>query len=335
MTLAETIGRKLKESSVKVDEYILSILEPRKPEVLYEAARHLIEAGGKRLRPYLVLRSCALVGGDPKQALPYAAALEVLHNFTLVHDDIMDNDDLRRGAPTVHAKWGVPMAIIGGDLLFAKVYEAMIDPAVRGEVPMERAVACIDRVNEATVLLCEGQALDSAFPNVDDVSTDDYLFMVGGKTSALFKACAEVGGIMGGADPEDVRSLGEFAWNAGIAFQIVDDVLGVTTDESTLGKPVGSDLREGKKTLIVIKALENASDEEGTTLKRVLGVHDFTESDLEAAREVLRSTGGIDFAMATAEEYVRKSEKAISTFPTSTAKKDLLDFVEYFTKRIF
>ena len=120
-----SISEKLIASASKVDDYIFELLEDRKPAVLYEASRHIFNAGGKRLRPYLVLKSCELVGGDSSVALPFAAGLEILHNFTLIHDDIMDNDPIRRGAPTIHSKWGVPVAIASGDLLFAKVYQAM------------------------------------------------------------------------------------------------------------------------------------------------------------------------------------------------------------------
>jgi len=259
------------------------------------------------------MKSCELVGGDPESAVPFAAAMEVLHNFTLIHDDIMDNDSLRRGAPTVHALWGEAMAIASGDLLFAKVYQAMVEPAVRGTLPFDKVVDCVKRVTEATIDICEGQALDLSYPNAREVATEDYIFMVGGKTSALFRACAEVGAIMGGGNPDEVARLGAFAWNAGIAFQIVDDVLGVTSEEETLGKPVWSDLREGK----------------------VLGVNDAAASDIATAIEALRSTGGIDHAKSRAREYTDNARANIATFPESQAKRDLLELVEFFTERAY
>ncbi len=246
MTVEESISEKLIASASKVDAYIFSLLEDRKPKVLYEASRHIFHAGGKRLRPYLVLKSCELVGGDPGLALPFAAGLEILHNFTLIHDDIMDNDPVRRGAPTIHAKWGAPVAIASGDLLFAKVYQAMYASYFDGSLPGDRVLDSMKAVTEATIGICEGQVLDVSFPDTGDVSMEDYIFMVGAKTSALFKACAEIGAIVGGANKEDVERLGSFAWDAGIALQIVDDILGVTADEEKLGKPVVSDLREGK-----------------------------------------------------------------------------------------
>ncbi len=330
-----TIDDKLKTCAVKVDRFIDELLKPRRPHVLYEAARHIISAGGKRLRPYLVLKSCELVGGDPDSAVPYAAALEVLHNFTLIHDDIMDNDSLRRGKPTVHARWGVPLAITSGDFLFAKVFQIMVEPAVKGTLPPEKAVSCIERVADASIEICEGQVMDTSFPSTKDVSEEDYISMIGEKTAALFRACAEVGAIVGGGSSDEIANLGTYARNAGIAFQIVDDVLGLTSDEETLGKPIGSDLREGKKTLILIHALENASATEGEAIERVLGFHEASPSEMAVAIRALKSMGSIEYAKDIAMEYANEAERALTSFPDSAAKRDLLELVEYFTERLY
>lgn len=335
MSLEASIKRKLQLTAVKVDRFIDKLLVPNKPEEVYRAAHHLIKAGGKRLRPYLVLKTCEMMGGDPELALPYAAAVEMFHTFTLVHDDIMDNDDLRRGSSTVHTKWGIPLAIVSGDLLFAKVYSAMIEPGISMKLSKERVVSCLESLTNAAVILSEGQALDILQSNVVDVSEEDYIYMVGGKTSALFRTCAEVGCLVGGGSEEEVSRLGSFAWDAGIAFQIVDDILGVTADEATLGKPVGSDIREGKKTLITIKALEDASPEERETLEKALGVQDASTSDIDEAMNVLASTGAIAYAEKVAAEYTEKGMSAISAFPDSEAKRDLLELLEYFTKRSY
>jgi len=335
MSASDAVQRKLQEAAVNVERYMEKLLESRRPETLYEAGRHIIAAGGKRLRPYLVLKSCELVGGDPELAIPYAAALEVLHNFTLIHDDIMDNDFLRRGVPTVHEKWGVPMAILGGDLLFVKVYQSMVEPAMKGAVPIDRALACVDRVTKATVTLCEGQALDITYSGNEDISKEDYISMVEGKTSALFRACAEVGAIIGGGDPDDIELLGSFAWDSGVAFQIVDDILGVVSDEETLGKPVGSDIREGKKTLIMIHALEKATPAEKGGLLKVLGNEDASEHDIALATQTLIETGSIEYAREKADEYVDRAMDTISYFPDSEAKGDLIELTEYFTKRTY
>ena len=335
MALDDSVTRKLKESTSKVDAFIDELLEPRKPKILYEASRHLIAAGGKRLRPYLVMKACELVGGDTSLAVPYAAALEILHNFTLVHDDIMDNDSIRRGVQTVHTRWGVPVAIASGDLLFAKVFEAMYKPSIEAALPCGRAVECIKRVTDAAIAICEGQILDMSYPMTSDVSEEDYTFMVGGKTSALFKACAEVGVIVGGGGVEQVEKMGSFAYGAGIAFQIMDDVLGAMADEKILGKPVGSDLREGKKTLIVIHALKNASQEGKEAILKVLGLANASLIDVEAARRVLLDSGSINYAKEVASKYAEEARVLLDAFPNSAAKRDLLEMVEYFMSRTF
>jgi geranylgeranyl diphosphate synthase type I len=282
-----------------------------------------------------VLKSCELVGGDPGLALPFAAGLEILHNFTLVHDDIMDNDPIRRGAPTIHSKWGVPVAIASGDLLFAKVNQAMYASYFDGSLSGDRVLESIRIMTDATINICEGQVLDVSFPDTRDVSPEDYIYMVGGKTSALFKACAEIGAIVGGADKENVGRLGSFAWDAGIAFQIVDDILGLTADEEVLGKPVGSDLREGKKTLIVAYALENASPDERKAILKVIGNKKANPGDIEAAKEALVSSGSIEYAKGEAAEYIRSSKESLESFPDVQARRDLLELIDYFCSRSY
>ena len=333
MSIEDSITQKLEYSSRRVDQFINVVLRPRRPEQIYEAARHLIVAGGKRLRPYMVLKSCELLGGDPNTAVPYAAAMEILHNFTLVHDDVMDNDPLRRGVPTVHAKWNVPLAIACGDLLFAKVYEAAMREKV-SSIPCEKILACIERITDASIAICEGQVLDISFPSISHVTESDYLAMVRGKTAALFKACAEVGAIVGGGEKEEVELLGDYAFNAGISFQIIDDYLGVTADEKTLGKPVGSDFREGKKTLIIIHALENASPSENERITKVLGNAHADRKDVEAVLRILGETGSLAHAKQKAKTYANKSKNTLKKFPDSDSRRDLIELVDYFLTRI-
>lgn len=335
MSLSGPIRQKLQRCASKVDSFIDELLKPRRPEILYEASRHIIEAGGKRLRPYLVLKSCELVGGDEDAAVPFAAALELLHNFTLIHDDIMDKDDLRRGVPTVHTRWGLPIAIASGDFLFAKVYEAITRHPDTGTLPCDRVKSCVERVTDAAIALCEGQVLDITLPNLSAVSEEDYYLMVEGKTASLYKTCAEVGAIVGGGDPEEVERLGGYAGNAGIAFQLVDDYLGVTADEKTLGKPVGSDLREGKKTLIIIHALSHASPQERWEIERVLGAKDASPNYIKAAIELIRRLGSLRYALESARSYEREAKRMLEPFPSSDAKRDLLDLIDYFMERTY
>jgi geranylgeranyl diphosphate synthase type I len=332
MSSGDAIKKKLVDSAKPVDVFINEILTPRKPEVLYDASRHLVLAGGKRLRPFLTLKACEAVGGNPKDAIPFAAALEILHNFTLVHDDVMDNDPVRRGASTVHIMWGVPIAICAGDLLFAKVFEAMTVYAPKN-MSAKRVNLCITKVTEATIELCEGQVLDVSFPNTSDVSEEDYIAMVGGKTGALFKACAEVGAIVGGGKTRQVKALGKFAWNAGIAFQLIDDYLGIIGDEKKMGKPVGSDIREGKKTLIMIHALRKAKPKQKEQIFTVLGNHSATRQEINEINRLLRDIGSVDYALKKADKYIVTSKKHLDALPDSGAKKDLFALINYFTNR--
>ena len=332
MKWEQEIKRKLAENAERIDEFIYGEIQGDRPVVLYEASQHLIKAGGKRLRPFLTVKACEAVGGDPMEAVPYAAALEVLHNFSLVHDDVMDHDDFRRGHPTVHKEYGVPMAILAGDLLFAKVYDIVAKHAPRNMRPAD-IVRCFDKITEATLTLCQGQALDMVFSDAKDVSEDEYIAMVSAKTSALFKACAEVGAIAGGAPEDQIEALGKFAWDAGIAFQIVDDILGLTADEDKLGKPVGSDVREGKKTLIVIHALTYAKKRQKETLLRTLGIEDADDDSITKAVEALSASGSIQYAKDVAKKYMDSAYVMLDKLPDSAAKNDLRILVDYFVNR--
>lgn len=332
MSSGDAIKRKLVESTKPVDVFIDEILTPRRPEILYEASRHLLLAGGKRLRPFLTLKACEAVGGNPADAVPFAAAFEMLHNFSLVHDDVMDNDSVRRGAPTVHTRWGVPMAICAGDLLFAKVFEAMTVYAPSSLNP-RRVKMCIEKATEATIEVCEGQVLDVSFPNTVDVSEEDYVAMVGGKTSALFRACAEVGAIVGGGKTRQVNALGKFAYEAGIAFQIMDDYLGASANEKTLGKPIGSDIREGKKTLIMIHALRKAKPKQREKILSVLGNHEATPTEIAEVNKIMVNIGSLDYALKKGDKYIASAKRRFDALPDTQARKDLFALVDYFTAR--
>ncbi len=332
MDQLKPIEQRLAENARMINGYLRRALSGQEPELLGRSSLHLIEAGGKRLRPYMTVKACEAVGGRAEDAVPFAAAAEFLHNFTLVHDDVMDHDDLRRGKPTVHKVYGMPLAILAGDLLFAKVYDVTLKNKPPG-MPPERLIESLAKITDAALMLCQGQALDMEFPSALDVSMDDYIRMVGAKTSALFRACAQVGALAGGGSDEQVDALGRFAWDAGVAFQIEDDVLGVTGDEMTLGKPVGSDIREGKKTLINIHALENSTEEQRRRISKAFGVEDASQKDIEVAVEALREVGSIVYARGVADEYVAKAFQSLEALPDTPAKEELKALVEYFVKR--
>lgn len=278
------------------------------------------------MRPFLVVKSCEAVGGEAKDALPAATAVELVHNFTLIHDDIMDRDLLRRGVPTVHTVWGVPMSILSGDLLFAEAFNVLLS----GGVDCERSRRSGEILAKATIILSEGQNMDMAFESRTDVSEVEYLDMIYKKTGALFQASAEMGGVMGGGDERSIRLLGEYGRNMGIGFQIFDDYLGMTSQEEVLGKSVGNDIREGKKTLIVIKAL--ASPARGQLLK-VLGKKAASDSEIAKLLESMRQHGVFDYVYGKAEAYISKATAAISKLPPSPARDAMMDLAKYAISR--
>lgn len=306
-----------------------------KPEILTRASRHLLEAGGKRLRPCLTLLSCEAVGGKVEDAIEAAAALELLHTFTLIHDDIMDRDEFRRNVKTVHTIWGEPIAIIAGDALFAKVFEALAANARRLGLPADKTLDLFETVSRASFEICQGQALDMLFEGKRDVGEAEYLAMVNSKTGALMRASAKVGGLLGGGGPEQIRALAEYGRLVGIAFQIRDDILGLTGERDKFGKPIGSDIREGKRTLMVVRALEVAGPSDQAKLLRALGNERATGAEIAAAIEVIKRTGAIEYAEKKAEEFVASAKSKLKVLPNSKAKRLLLELADFAAKREF
>ena len=319
-----------KEVNQAINELFDDRLEPTK---LYDASKHLIEAGGKRLRPFLVLKACELVGGDREDALPMAAAVELLHTFTLVHDDIMDSDDKRRGKPTVHTLWGIPIAISAGDMLYAKAYEAVLSSLKSSKVSLKRILKILSLITEATISICEGQALDIIFEKRELISEEEYFTMITKKTAGLLETSTKVGAIVGGGKAAQVRLLGRYAYYSGLAFQVIDDYLGITADEKILGKPVGSDIREGKRTLILIHALNHATETERKQMYSVLGHEDATPTEIEEVSQIIHSLGSLDHAYKKAEQLVVKAKHQLSPFPPSQTKETLLNLADYILSR--
>jgi len=332
--LSQELIRQLDGASKEVNREIAdSFSGCTEPKDLYAASNHLINAGGKRLRPFLVLKSCELTGGWREDALKVAVAIELVHNFSLVHDDIMDNDDKRRGVPTVHVKWGIPMALLSGDMLFAKAYDAIVSSAKTRKIPPRRILKVFEVVTDATISLCEGQALDMLFEERSDVSEREYLDMIGKKTAALIEAAAKSGALIGNATYKQVEALGRFGRYAGVGFQIMDDVLGLTADEKVLGKPVGSDIREGKRTMILINALSKADASHRGQILSVLGNKVASSDKVEDVIELIQSLGSVDYAAKMAEKFIEKAKSQLTIFPPSANKEVLLNLCDYIISR--
>ena len=281
---------KLKERTREVDVAIDALLEEERVPELKNPMTHLISAGGKRIRPALCILACQAVGGKLEDAVHPAAAIELIHNFSLVHDDIMDNDDLRRGKPTTHKVYGIAFAINGGDGLFAKAFQAI----ARAKLPLEKKQKVLTLFSDAIFDVIEGQAMDMAFETREDVSINDYLEMIARKTGRLIENSVDIGAVCGGATEEQSKALDKYGFSIGRAFQIQDDVIGITGDPTKTGKAAGNDIREGKKTLIVLHALENSKDP--LILKKALGNKNATKEEISKAIKFLEETGSIKHA---------------------------------------
>lgn len=320
----------LKAYAEEIDVVIDDSLSKLEPESLYESSEYLIKAGGKKFRPALTLLSCQAVGGKPEKALKAAAAIELTHTFSLIHDDIMDNDDTRRGKPAVHKVCGEPLAILAGDSLFAKSFE-LLSQSAEDNIAYERVVDALQVLTNSCINICEGQALDMAFEDTFNVTKDEYMNMIYKKTGDLITASTTIGAIMGGASSNEIQALRTYGKQIGLAFQIQDDYIDLTGDES-IGKPVGSDLVEGKKTLMVVYALEKANKEDHDRLVELLEAND--ESIIPEAMEILEKYGAINYARSKAYDCVIESKQALSILPDSDAKDALFKLADFvFTRK--
>jgi geranylgeranyl diphosphate synthase type I len=313
----------LQKKAKLVDESIPKFLPITPPEDLYKAMRHLLDAGGKRLRPSALLLAAEAVGGKAETVLPAAVAVELVHNFTLIHDDIMDEADLRRGLTTVHKLWGVPRAIIAGDAMYSKAFEILSctksDP--------QRLVEGLELLSKTCTDICEGQWMDMNFATRKDVTEEEYMRMVEKKTAVLFAAALKMGASLSGANNEHARALWDFGRFTGIGFQIYDDVIDLITPEEILGKAQGGDIVEGKRTLIIIHALSK-----GVSID-ALGKYNATRSEINAALTTLKESGSIDYAMNKAIEFVDQGKAALSVLPDSEAKMTLTRLADYMIER--
>jgi len=306
-----------------------NFLHGGEPEALYNAVRHLPLAGGKRLRPCLAMIACEAVSGDIINVIPLTIALELTHNFTLVHDDIMDKSKLRRNIQTVHTKYGEPTAIIAGDLLFTKSFESIHQ--IKGDLSTFKNIefGLIDCVRE----ISEGQQIDMEFEKRNNVTEDEYIDMILKKTAVLFMYAAEAGAILGGGTREQASSLNEYGKNLGLGFQITDDYLDMSSNEKILGKDIGNDIRNGKKTLIAVHCINNVTDKDKKTLDKIFGNINASEEEIKQVYDLFKKTGSVEYAKEKSFEYCNNAKKAIDILHDSDAKQILLKLAEYSIKR--
>ncbi|MEM4781391.1 MAG: polyprenyl synthetase family protein [Halalkalicoccus sp.] len=357
---ARSVTEAVAERRELVNEAIDEELPIARPERLYEASRYLLDAGGKRLRPAVLLlsaealcdvaplsasyrafptldesanaRSTDDAGGGPQpgesvDVMAAAVSIETIQSFTLIHDDIMDDDDLRRGVPAVHREYDLETAILAGDTLYSKAFEIMLESGARPDRGLRalRTLAC------TCTRICEGQSLDVEFENREDVREAEYLEMVELKTAVLYGAAASVPATLLGADEETVEALYRYGLDIGTAFQIQDDVLDLTVPSDVLGKQRGSDLVEGKRTLITLHARQQGVDVDG--LIETDDPDAVSEDEIEAAVSTVESAGSIEYAREKAKSLVCEGKEELAVLPDNRARDQLEAVADYLIER--
>jgi geranylgeranyl diphosphate synthase type II len=301
-----------------VNKAIAETKYTEQPAELYEPISYLMQLGGKRMRPVLVLISTELFDGNVLNALDAAIGIELFHNFTLMHDDIMDKAPLRRGKPTVHAKWNESAAILSGDVMFVEAYKLMI----KVDNSILREVLAIFSNTASGV--CQGQQADMNFENRDDVSLPEYLEMIRQKTAVLLAGSMQIGALIGGAAQEQAKLLYEFGENLGLAFQLQDDILDVYGNPEKFGKQVGGDILSNKKTFMLIKAKELAKGNTKSELNEWLKRSDDPLAKVNAVTLIYNLLEVRKLAEIEMEEYVKKALKALDMISVEHSKKELL-----------
>jgi len=337
----DAVTRAIAERRRLVNHAIPKQLPIVRPERLYEASRYLLDAGGKRLRPTILLLAAEAIGDVEPLAADYrkfpadegtldvmaaAVSIEIIQSFTLIHDDIMDDDDMRRGVPAVHREFDLSTAILAGDTLYAKAFENMLETGAEAD----RSVRALSELATTCTKICEGQSLDIEFESRESVSTDEYLEMIELKTAVLYAAAASIPAILLGED-DHVDALYQYGRNVGRAFQIQDDLLDLTTPSEKLGKQRGSDLVENKQTIITLHARTQGVDVDGLVPEDDVAAVD--EATVEDAVAQLRAAGSIDFARNLAHDLIREGKEHLRVLPDNEARDRLDDIADFLVER--
>jgi octaprenyl-diphosphate synthase len=293
-------------------------------EAVTAIGQYLQASGGKRLRPALLLLSAKLIGAAGQSAIRLAAVVEIIHSATLVHDDVIDVAETRRGRPSTNVRWGNHTSVLAGDWLYMQAFQMAL---------RERNFRTLDLLIGLTQMMVEGELLQLERIGRMNVSEADCMELVDRKTACLFSVCARLGALAGGADAPTEERLGEYAWNLGMAFQLVDDVLDFTSREKTLGKPVGNDLREGKVTLPLVYALENATAEERRDVETILRERSYDKAPFRKILAMLERHRGIERVKERAQAFTDKARALISEFPESPYQRALYAVTDLITDR--
>lgn len=323
-------SKKFEDYRIKVEESLGSLVLQKEPVSLYEPIRYVLDGGGKRIRPILTLFTCEALGADSDLAFDAAIAIEVLHNFTLVHDDIMDNADTRRSRLTVHKKWDENVAILSGDQLVGIAYNKLLN------TNSLRIREIMSVFTNGILEVCEGQGLDKEFELRKEVSIDEYLIMIEKKTSKLLETCTVIGAVIADAGNEEINAVRNYAKNLGLAFQIQDDLLDIFADEKKFGKKTGGDISEGKKTYLLLEAMKlvtgiNDKAEIQKILNKESGIGE--KNFILNIQRIYEEYGIFDESKKAIESFTLEANKSIDIISNTEGREMLKWFSEMLLKR--
>jgi geranylgeranyl diphosphate synthase type II len=314
--------KQLTELQLLINDAVGKLSYPAYPADLYEPISYILSIGGKRMRPALLLLACDLFGGDVNKAIEPALAIEVFHNFTLMHDDIMDKAPLRRGKATVHEKWNANVAILSGDAMMVEANRMMmkVDDSILRKV--------LDVFNDTATGVCEGQQIDMSFEQRNDVGIDEYINMIRLKTAVLLGGTLKIGSIIGGAALTDAELIDAFGVNLGIAFQLQDDILDVYGDPEKFGKLVGGDIISNKKTFLLIRALELTKGSQAQTLNQWLNATEF--DSIEKVKVITGIYNELDIRQHAEEAMQTYADKAFAALDAINLPEDHKQYLRDF-----
>lgn len=308
----------------QLEKELIGALRSRVP-VAFEIGAHIMNSGGKRIRPQLTILSAGLGGYRGWDAIKLSGAIECIHTATLLHDDVVDKADTRRGRPAANTLWSNEMCVLGGDFIFAKAFTALTSL---------KNLRIMEIVSRATEKLSEGELFQMMNIGKPDVSRDDYLRIVADKTAILMETACRGGAILGNLDSEKEEALAQFGFNLGMAFQMTDDVIDYQSDKKTMGKTPGKDLEEGKLTLPLIIALERADEAEKSRVARIVKQQYLVDGDFEWVKDLLSRRGGIDETLEEGRRYLTTATDQLAGFSDSEEKRALMELAERILHRM-
>ncbi len=312
---------------IDIEKAIAALDWKREPYGLYEPIEYTLASGGKRLRPRLVLLAAEMFGGKEEKVLPAALAIEVFHNFTLLHDDVMDKADIRRGRPTVHVRWNDNTAILSGDQMVIEAYTLL------SRVPADRLSETLRLFNKMATEICEGQQYDMEFEGREQVSIEEYMQMIRLKTSVLLATALQIGAYIAGANAAQQKALYEYGINIGLAFQIQDDILDVYGDPRTFGKAIGGDICCNKKTYMLLTALQRADDETRAELEQWLQTQDKSDEKIQAVTDIYTRTGAREVCETVMQLHTHEALSQLNALPQNDATEQLRKLAEKLVMR--